>query len=77
MDIAGLSVGLNQVKLQQQASLSVMKIAMDTAKEKGNMVTELAEAGTKLMEQLVHPISKRVLTLRYDGWVTRCKTLSD
>lgn len=55
MDIAGLSVGLSQFKLQQQASLSVMKIAMDTAKEKGNMVTELAEAGTKLMEQLVQP----------------------
>ncbi|MBC2723562.1 YjfB family protein [Desulfosporosinus sp.] len=36
MDIAGLSVGLSQVKLQQQAAISVTKMAMDTAQTKGD-----------------------------------------
>jgi len=47
MDIVGLSVGLIRAKLQQQASLSVLKIVMDTAKAKGNMVTELAATVSK------------------------------
>jgi len=32
MDIAAMSIMLNQLKVQQQASISVMKIAMDSAK---------------------------------------------
>ena len=34
MDIAGLSLWLSQAQLQQQAGVSVMKIAMDAAKGK-------------------------------------------
>jgi Putative motility protein len=33
MDIAALSVMINQSQIQQQASLSVMKMAMNTAEQ--------------------------------------------
>lgn len=56
IDIAALSIGLSQWKVQQQASLSVMKLAMDSAKVKCNMVTELAATVSKsTIEQLVMP----------------------
>lgn len=55
MDIPGMSVVMNQSRVQQQASLSVMKMTMNVAKEKGNMVTELANSATKAMEQSVRP----------------------
>jgi hypothetical protein len=48
MDIAALSVLMNQSQVQQQASLSVMKMAMNTAQQNG---TEL----TKMLEQSVQP----------------------
>ena len=32
MDIAALSIGLSQMKVAQQASISVMKMAMDSVK---------------------------------------------
>ncbi|ABR46966.1 conserved hypothetical protein [Alkaliphilus metalliredigens QYMF] len=48
MDIAALSMGLNQMKIQQEASISVMKMAMDAGKAP---VEEL----TKMMEQSVSP----------------------
>lgn len=64
MDIAALSVGLSQGKLQQQASLSVMKIAMDTAKAEGTMVTELSQSGVKALEQSVQPHLGRSIDTR-------------
>lgn len=42
MDIAALSMGLSQAKVQQQADVSVMKLAMDTAKGQAGAVKELA-----------------------------------
>jgi Putative motility protein len=47
MDIAALSV-MNQSQIQQQASLSVMKMAMNTAEQNS---VEL----TKMLEQSVQP----------------------
>lgn len=41
MDIAGLSVALNQSKVMQAASLSVMKIAMDSGKQISQQMTEM------------------------------------
>jgi hypothetical protein len=55
MDIAGLSVALSLGKVQQQAAISVTKLAMDTAETKGNMVAELAATVTKPMELSVQP----------------------
>ncbi len=48
MDIAALSVMMNQSQVQQQASLSVMKMAMNTAEQ--NSVNF-----TKMLEQSVQP----------------------
>jgi Putative motility protein len=48
MDIAALSVLMNQSQVQQQASISVMKMAMNTAQQNG---AEL----TKMLEQSVQP----------------------
>ncbi|MGG4326792.1 YjfB family protein [Priestia megaterium] len=41
MDIALISISLSQGKVQHQASLSVMKIAMGNAKQQGEAVKEL------------------------------------
>ncbi|QXM05183.1 YjfB family protein [Crassaminicella indica] len=48
MDIAAMSTIMSQEKVMQQASLSVMKMAMDTSKSQS---VEL----TKMMEQSVNP----------------------
>ena len=55
MDIAALSMGLSQMKVAQQASISVMKIAMDSAKGQAVDMTKMLEANTKMMEQSVNP----------------------
>ena len=48
MDIAALSVSLNQGKLAQQVGLAVFKKAMDSAKVN-------SDAMLKVMEQSVNP----------------------
>ena len=46
MDIAALSMGLSQMKVAQQASISVMKMAMDTAKGQASDLSSLLESST-------------------------------
>ncbi|MDR6123769.1 hypothetical protein QFZ87_003366 [Bacillus sp. SLBN-46] len=41
MDIAFMSMALNQGKVQQQASLSVMKMAMGNAEQQGKALQKL------------------------------------
>lgn len=48
MDIAAMSIMMSQSKVQQQASISVIKMAMDAGK------TEMNEM-TKMMEQSAQP----------------------
>lgn len=48
MDIPALSIMLNQSQLQKQASLSVMKMAMNTAEQNSANFT-------KMLEQSVQP----------------------
>jgi Putative motility protein len=48
MGIAALSVMMNQSQIQQQASISVMKIAMNTAEQNSVDLT-------KMLEQSVQP----------------------
>ena len=55
MDIAALSISLNQGKLQQQAGLSVMKMAMRTAEQQGNTIISMANDNTKSMALSVQP----------------------
>ncbi len=46
MDIAALSMGLSQMKVAQQASISVMKMSMDTAKGQASDLASLLESST-------------------------------
>lgn len=55
MDIAALSTGLSQMKIAQEASVSIMKMAMDTAKVQAIDLTQILEANTKIMEQSINP----------------------
>ena len=41
MDIAGLSMVMNQLKLQEAAGLAVMKMAMETGKDTATQMTEM------------------------------------
>jgi hypothetical protein len=55
MDIAALSMGLSQMKVAQEASISVMKMAMDTGKTQMNDMVQMVQQNTKMMEQSVPP----------------------
>ena len=55
MDIAALSIVLNQNKVQEQAGLSVMKMAMDVASNQSDSLVSLAGIETKTMESSVQP----------------------
>jgi len=55
MDIGELSINLSQIKVAQQANISVLKIAMDTAKVQAVDLTKILEANTKIMEQSINP----------------------
>lgn len=46
MDIAALSMGLSQMQVAQEASISVMKMAMDTATSQSNDLSKLMEQAT-------------------------------
>ena len=55
MDIPALSISLNQMKVQIQASTSIMKMAMTTAKDQSIDLLKMLDTNTKLMEQSVNP----------------------
>lgn len=55
MDIAALSMSLSQMKVAQEASVSVMKMAMDVAKEQSIDLAKMLETTTQTMEQSVNP----------------------
>lgn len=55
MDIAAMSIMLSQAKVQQQASISVMKMAMDTSKVQRNDMVQMVQENTKMMEQSIQP----------------------
>lgn len=55
MDIAALSMGLSQMKVAQQASISVMKMAMDAGQNQMNDMVQMVQENTKMMEQSVNP----------------------
>ncbi len=55
MDIAALSMGLSQMKVAQQAGISVMKLAMDTAVNQTADLTQMLEASAQSMELSVTP----------------------
>ncbi len=44
MDIAALSMGMSQMQVAQQASVSVMKMAIDTGTEQMTEMVEMVES---------------------------------
>jgi len=55
VDIAAMSIVLNQNKVQEQASLAVMKMAMDVASNQSDSLMSLEGVKTKAMESSVQP----------------------
>lgn len=55
MDIAAVSVLMNQAKVQQQAGVSVMKLAMDTTATQGEMLASLLSEATEGAALSVQP----------------------
>ena len=55
MDIAALSMGLSQIKVAQEASISVMKMAMDSTKVQVVDMAKMIQANTKVMERSINP----------------------
>lgn len=54
MDIAALSVGMSQNKLQQNLGISVMKMAMNQMGDQGDALAEMM-GDTKSMELAAEP----------------------
>jgi len=46
MDVAAVSMGLNQMQVSQQASISVMKMAMETGTEQMTGMVKMMETST-------------------------------
>jgi hypothetical protein len=55
MDIAAMSTMLSQASVAQQASISVMKMAIDAGQTQMNDMVQLVQQNTKMMEQSVTP----------------------
>lgn len=61
MDIAALSIISNQAQLQQQVSISVMKMVMDTSTEQTQALLKMASGLSRDMELSVNPSLGRTL----------------
>ena len=55
MDIAAISMMLSQTKIQQQAGISVMKMAMNTGENQVNELIEMLQETTIALENSVTP----------------------
>ncbi|SDH87539.1 Putative motility protein [Desulfosporosinus hippei DSM 8344] len=55
LDIAAMSIILNQNKVQEQSSLAVMKMAMDVAANQNESIIAMDGGMTKAMETSIQP----------------------
>ena len=55
MDIAAMSTMLSQAKVIQHASISVLKMSMDSATSKMGDMVHMIHQSTQMMEQSVNP----------------------
>ncbi len=55
MDIAAMSMGLSQMKLANEVSTSVMKMAMESGQTKMDDMLRIVQDNTKMLEQSVSP----------------------
>ena len=54
MGIAALSMDISQMKVAEEASASVLKMAMDSMKGQSVDLAKMLEVNTKMMEQSVN-----------------------
>jgi len=64
MDIASVSMALSQSNMQQQAGVSVMKMAMGTAADQGNSIAAMANDTPKVTESSVRPYLGAVVDIQ-------------
>lgn len=55
MDIAAMSMILSQTKVQQQAGVSVMKMAMDAGETQINDMVQMLQQSSNALEHSVQP----------------------
>lgn len=55
MDIAAMSTMTSQSSIQQQASLAVLKLSMNSAQVQSANLAEMLQQSTKAMEMSVNP----------------------
>lgn len=55
LDIAAMSIGLNQAKVTQEVKMSVMKMVMDSAKEEVVDLAKIMETSNNSIERLALP----------------------
>ncbi len=55
MDIAAMSTMISQSSIQQQASLAVLKLSMNSAQVQSANLAEMLQQSTKAMEMSVNP----------------------
>ena len=55
MDIAAMSISLNNLKVGHQVNSSVLKMAMDSSEVQSAELIKMLEANTKMMEQMMNP----------------------
>lgn len=55
MNIAALSTSLNQVKVNQEVDVSVLKMAMNSSEMQSTELIKMLEANTKLIEHMMNP----------------------
>jgi len=64
MNIPALSIALSQGKVQQQAGLAVMQMAMGVATDQGDSITAMANNTSKSMESSVRPYLGAVVDIQ-------------
>lgn len=55
MDIAALSIVMSQAKVQQDAGVSLLRMAMQNASRNGEDFAQMLESTARVMEQSVQP----------------------
>lgn len=61
--IAGMAMDMQAARLQQEISMGIMKMQMDTVKESGQMLVEMMKNSTQAMEKSVNPHLGQVLDI--------------
>ncbi|WIV12031.1 YjfB family protein [Proteiniborus sp. MB09-C3] len=55
MDVAAMSTAISKSSIQQQASLAVLKLSMDSANVQSANLADMLQQSTKAMETSINP----------------------